>query len=411
MTTGNLSGPSNSLEEWVCNSNEAVHLMWVQDPSVLETDENNREETLKEHEHPPYFTYPFFGEDEKIFGYKDLRIKVYYAAGSLYAYLGQSYSAIIDDVPSCSLHAQSCLSKIQEKMSSAFTTNYEAFVSKAKRDYKEFRPMGEKIHEYVLPKEKDSGVDDVVYEIYRCKFDTPRYREYHTRLRHFLLYYIEGASFIDEHDPRWEVALLYVASMPTIQSLAASTSLHLFYFALELRMRISQFLIFPPYMNKGHGGTLYRSLYDHFMSREDVAELTVEDPNDHFQDLRDRNDMRYLLSHNAFSFPKSGASSSGNKDSFIVAKPPLDAKSLQAFQRAFKLSKRQAERCCEMAMLKGLKANNEEEYKAYRLQVKRRIYRQNEETLESFEPEERLAKLDETYRLLEEDYRRILNSL
>ena len=36
------------------------------------------------------------------------------------------------------------------------------------------------------------------------------------------------------------------------------------------------------------------------MSRNDVKELTVEDPSEDFADMRDRNDMRYLNTHNAF---------------------------------------------------------------------------------------------------------------
>jgi histone acetyltransferase 1 len=33
------------------------------------------------------------------------------------------------------------------------------------------------------------------------------------------------------------------------------------------------------------------------LTRSDVAELTVEDPAEAFEDLRDRNDLRYLVKH------------------------------------------------------------------------------------------------------------------
>jgi histone acetyltransferase 1 len=40
---------------------------------------------------------------------------------------------------------------------------------------------------------------------------------------------------------------------------------------------------------------LYSTLFQHVLSRPDVAELTVEDPAEAFEDLRDRNDLRYLV--------------------------------------------------------------------------------------------------------------------
>lgn len=40
----------------------------------------------------PTFTYPIFGEQEIIYGYRDLVIKLYFASGSLKNYLGIEYS-------------------------------------------------------------------------------------------------------------------------------------------------------------------------------------------------------------------------------------------------------------------------------------------------------------------------------
>lgn len=95
-------------------------------------------------------------------------------------------------------------------------------------------------------------------------------------------------------------------------------------------MSTSQFVILPPYQHQGHGCTstlsldciillvarflhsarwhvyrdqkltgtakLYSALYQLCLSRPDVAELTVEDPAEAFEDLRDRCDLRYLVS-------------------------------------------------------------------------------------------------------------------
>ena len=40
---------------------------------------------------------------------------------------------------------------------------------------------------------------------------------------------------------------------------------------------------------------LYSSLFSHMLKRPEVAELTVEDPAEAFEDLRDRNDLRFLV--------------------------------------------------------------------------------------------------------------------
>lgn len=45
---------------------------------------------------------------------------------------------------------------------------------------------------------------------------------------------------------------------------------------------------------------LYNAIYAHVLSRPDIAELTVEDPAEAFEDLRDRNDLKMLLAHTEF---------------------------------------------------------------------------------------------------------------
>ena len=41
---------------------------------------------------------------------------------------------------------------------------------------------------------------------------------------------------------------------------------------------------------------LYNAIYQLALRREDVVELTVEDPSEAFEDLRDRNDLKMLQS-------------------------------------------------------------------------------------------------------------------
>ena len=65
-------------------------------------------------------------------------------------------------------------------------------------------------------------------------------------------------------------------------------------------------------------------------------------------------------------------------------------------------------RCFELALLRNLDKRNKAQYKAFRLQVKERLYRHNAEALATIEKEERKEKLHETFLGVEEDYHRIL---
>ena len=45
---------------------------------------------------------------------------------------------------------------------------------------------------------------------------------------------------------------------------------------------------------------LYKAIYEYVLTKPSVSELTVEDPAEAFEDLRDRNDLALLLGHTAF---------------------------------------------------------------------------------------------------------------
>ena len=105
---------------------------------------------------------------------------------------------------------------------------------------------------------------------------------------------------------------------------------------INAHTRPSQFVILPPYQRQGHGcetssyffrliyslfilaaiAELYKAIYQHVLARPGVAELTVEDPAEAFEDLRDRNDLKMLLSNEQFmqeGFGKDSMSHGGGK--------------------------------------------------------------------------------------------------
>ena len=52
---------------------------------------------------------------------------------------------------------------------------------------------------------------------------------------------------------------------------------------------------------------LYRAIYEYVLTKPTVSELTVEDPAEAFEDLRDRNDLAMLLGHTGFMSEGFGA--------------------------------------------------------------------------------------------------------
>lgn len=100
----------------------------------------------------PEFTYPIFGDEECVYGYKDLKIKLYYACGSLFLYYGLEYS---------SQHgAQDIVKMICDYIPHSpqdMTFNPEEF---SKQVNAHFAPMGELVSRYRLPD------DDAEYQIF-----------------------------------------------------------------------------------------------------------------------------------------------------------------------------------------------------------------------------------------------------
>ena len=60
------------------------------------------------------------------------------------------------------------------------------------------------------------------------------------------------------------------------------------------RSRISQFVILPPFQRGGNGSLFYNSIFDHYLKEPQTIEITVEDPNEAFDDMRDLNDLARL---------------------------------------------------------------------------------------------------------------------
>jgi len=197
-------------------------------------------------------------------------------------------------------------------------------------------------------------------------------------------------------------------------------------------MRLSQFVTLPPYQRRGHGSELYKAIYHYIMTHPAISELSVEDPAEAFEDLRDRNDLQMLLANEQFmkeGFGTGGVTASHGGGRVQKAKshirstpmgvsggtkrpgkmgPPVDKAWFEKWRKDLKLASRQFHRLVEMLIMLHLDPADARSARAFRLQVKERIYRLNFEILAQLEKEERLEKLEETFQSVQEDYTRLL---
>ncbi|KAG1836638.1 acyl-CoA N-acyltransferase [Suillus subalutaceus] len=422
--------------DWTADANEALTLSLVraeEDKQVL-----GGEETYEEFH--PTFTYPIYGEDERIYGYQDLVIDLRFASGSLAQYLSVRYAQKLD----ASTTVDNVEGILKEFIPPDYDTDEATFLTRVQEDAVSFKPIGNVIHTYTRPAPSTSGSSSatrevVEYEVYHATWNDPGFREYHRRMQIFILLYIEAGSYISEDDDAWEFFVLYEKrkrqnGTKTYHFIGYSSVYKFYCFPEKHRLRLSQFVIVPPYQHQGHGSELYKTIYNYSLLTPLISELTVEDPAEAFEDLRDRNDLRMLLANENFmkeGFGNETVSHGGGKvrkrntraranpmgaSSGMVKGtgkmgPPIDKAWSETFRTQLKVAGRQWQRLMEMLILMHLNPTDIQGARAYRLQVKERLYRFNFEILAQLEKEERLEKLEETFQSLREDYLRILEMI
>lgn len=193
------------------------------------------------------------------------------------------------------------------------------------------------------------------------------------------------------------------------------------------RERISQFIILPPYRGQSHGAHLYNTVASLFLTDRNVFEITVEDPNERFDDLRDWCDLARLRRDPAFaslSLPTNLPTGSLAPTAAIPVDILLPQPALAALRRRYKIAPRQFARLAEMQLLSAIPAAhrstaritrreraadaNDRAYYFWRLLVKERIYRRNVDQLAQLERSERVEKVEESLAAVQDEYVRIL---
>ncbi|AOA64063.1 Hat1p-Hat2p histone acetyltransferase complex subunit [Komagataella phaffii CBS 7435] len=331
----------------------------------------------------PDFTYPIFGDAEQIFGYKDLVIHLVFDSMSLYPFLNVRYSEKRDD-------ADEVESKLLELLPEETVVKDEA-LWQDKIDGENFEIPGEILSTYT---HKDENYHVYKLSINKCAESL----QLHRRMQIFVLFFIEAGSYIDAKDDMWEIYVVYKEDK-TFIGFATGYS-YWKYPGHEIfdsdakylwRKKISQFVILPPYQGQSHGSQLYKTIFEQWFKDDQVAEITVEDPSEAFDDLRDRCDLERLYQRGLLE---------------TLPEPVISPEWFQTQQAKEKIEKRQFQRCVEMLLLHALKSK-----KNTRLQIKKRLFIKNRDALLDLDEATRKDKLQVAYERLEEDYQRILEKV
>jgi histone acetyltransferase 1 len=306
---------------------------------------------------------------------------------------------------------------------------------------------------------------DGPFEVWQASLGDEEVRQFLKRFQILALLLIEGGTYIlqgtNDNDPsldRWTVFFLYQKrtavedpsrdeyhfagystvyrffpveplsppASPTIDDYNFKQDFSLF--SLPCRTRISQFIILPPFQSKGLGARLYKMIYQKYLDHAETFEITVEDPNEAFDDLRDLADLTFLRTEPEFEELKVDASVVIPRKG-AAPQNIIDTAAAETVRRKYKIAPRQFHRVLEMNLMSKLpdtvkpgialetngksrvSAADNHLYKLWQLFVKQRLYRHNKDALIQLEHAERLEKLTETLASVEFEYARLLAML
>ncbi|KAI8963539.1 acyl-CoA N-acyltransferase [Daldinia sp. FL1419] len=457
-------------EEWTVDASEAVTMSLVRPTSS---------EIEKIASFKPRHTYSIFGEEERIFGHKGLKIDLQFDARDLRPNIAISSAKKFTKVGD--VEAADVKSIMKDYLPEVAFQSKKEYDQALKALPATWTPPG------TLTKTIEKNGE--TYEIWRGSLSEKGIRQLVKRIQITVLFYIEGGSYIgidsegnDEPEyslSRWTVFFVYKKSASTqaernpqytFQGYATTYGFWMFQHPTpppspgnenvsdtwELpegdfpaadfahRMRISQFLILPPFQGKGIGAFLYDTMFEIATNTTATKEVTVEDPNEDFDLLRDLCDMKFLrknvpdfanltvntevpvpakggiLRHNTQITPTIRESSSIGGI--------IDIEKLEDLRIKSKIAPRQFWRLAEMHLMSKLPASvrpqadedaarpkptkaDKHAYTLWRLLLKQRLYRRNVSILGEFEITERIIKLNETVDNVEWEYARILDRL
>lgn len=418
------------------------------------------EEDIKKDTFFPDFVHQFFVDQERIFGFSNPILRLFYTASSLKRYIKFDYQDKVTKERD-GIEPDDIMKLLQPILyDTEYTESLDQFISETESDNeRNFRPPGELLYEFEVDyrqpimlsraqleqKEQLShanGNEDLngtsscssnrekkTFQIYKAHKDNKNFDTFERRMQTFVMWFIDAANMIDVNDPHWDIFMVFEKFNPSTSQDSAATSVSTedrYYFVGystvyryyaypdKNRPRISQMLLLPPYRRNSIGTNLLQSIYNWYINQSETLDITAEDPAEEFIAMRD-----YLDCKNCATLP-----------TFKVANlmEGFSKEMSDEARKKLKICPRQARKVYEILKLKNLDTTNQEEYRKFRLEIKNRLNGPNQRLKldcqklikKGYElPEEmklrrdnfRFAALEENFLELEKQYKKTIAKL
>ncbi|KAJ8973360.1 hypothetical protein NQ317_001405 [Molorchus minor] len=311
----------------------------------------------------PFMAHQVFGENESIFGYRSLSITIYYLHSSSRCYVDVQKSG---KLKSNTLKVDDIMQSLDSWLPTGYTTELKQFEEAVKNEKHDVM-FGEVLMDFKDKLECKLFPYKNVHSNYKislCDVNDAEFQEYHKRFETFIVWFIDGASYIDLSDERWMLFYVYEEFMHPEKKEIYRTpigycSVYKFLaYPDKVRARISQFFIMPSHHRRGIGSKLYNVVVDKLRSLPEVIDITVEEPTNVFQKIRDFSDCQKVMQELK------------DNDIDLVA---TDIKKIFSHMKKFKIGKKQCQRLYDILRCYHASRMSIMEYSKYVRNIRKRI--------------------------------------
>ena len=354
---------------------------------------------LSDEFHSMWFTHQIFEHEElEVFQYPDIAINIYVNTITLDSFV------VIHHAPSSSRDYQHILEILQPHFipSKAQFGDFDDFQRYRDEEIitcQPIAPIGSVIRSWSL--------HDQNFDIRLSTSQTLGALEILQAVEKLAVWYIETADSIDFSDNRFELLIVYQTLTRNIDdkelhSICGYMTLYTFLNPFSgNKLRICQALVSPHMQGKGIGRELILAAYQLAATRDDIVEVTVEDPAEGFSKLRDAVDVELVLTKSDWR----GMMDSSEKERIEAAKS-LKMKLSQYIFALEALEYMELTRACDT---KEFKDEVVDPLRCFRLKVKKQLMKDNTEVKSA--PKDRMrAYLDELFSERRERYDQVLRN-
>ncbi|KAG8049618.1 hypothetical protein GUJ93_ZPchr0009g639 [Zizania palustris] len=345
-------------------ANECMNVFLARNPGEVDS-ENSISLQLFDLNH-------FFGEDGKIYGYKNLKIDVWISSISFHAYADISFEETSDGGKG--------ITDLKPVLQNIFGENLIEKDEFLKTFSKECEYISNVMTDGKIIKHDSSNEEATAAEIVRVELQGAAAFLY-SRLVPLVLLLVEGSTPIDITEHGWEMFLVVkkatqVSSNSNFLVLGFAAVHHFYHYPESTRLRISQILVLPPYQGEGHGLRLLETI-NSIAESENIHDVTIEDPSDYLQYVRSSIDCLRLLAFDPIKPALSSMVSSlketnlSKRTSSLKMVPPSDL--AETVRQQLKINKKQFLRCWEILIYLNLDAEDRKNMDNFRACIYDRI--------------------------------------